>query len=117
MKLTPAEEWEALGKQLRGALLFNPEASALFKAGRHLVEKMRDTGLRLSDHCEDWRVTADRIGMSPGYGDESLDLLPFATLRRIGWIDQKGRVYSEIPPQAGFDGGSLTPLLIDVREG
>jgi hypothetical protein len=42
--------------------------------------------------------------------------LPVARLRRVGWIDQKGRVYTTIPPQAGFDGGSLTPLLIDPGE-
>jgi hypothetical protein len=41
--------------------------------------------------------------------------VPRATvqLRRIGWIDQKGRVYKEVPPTAEFDGGSLTPLLIN----
>jgi hypothetical protein len=39
-----------------------------------------------------------------------------ATLRRVGWLDQKGRVWTEIPPGVTFDGGSLTPLLIDVRE-
>ena len=39
----------------------------------------------------------------------------FATLRRVGWLDQKGRVWTKIPPSAGFDGGSLTPLLIDAR--
>jgi hypothetical protein len=41
---------------------------------------------------------------------------PVATLRRIGWLDQKGRVYVHAPGVTGFDGGSLTPLLIDVRE-
>ena len=40
----------------------------------------------------------------------------FATLRRVGWLDQKGRVWTKIPPAAGFDGGSLTPLLIDARD-
>ncbi len=39
----------------------------------------------------------------------------FATLRRVGWLDQKGRVWTKIPPSADFDGGSLTPLLIDAR--
>lgn len=34
-------------------------------------------------------------------------------LRQIGWLDQKGRVYISPPPQDGFDGGSLTPLLIN----
>ena len=42
--------------------------------------------------------------------------LPVARLRRIGWIDQKGRVWVKCPPSADFDGGSLTPLLIDPGE-
>lgn len=41
---------------------------------------------------------------------------PVATLRRVGWLDQQGRVWTAMPPGAGFDGGSLTPLLIDARE-
>lgn len=39
-----------------------------------------------------------------------------ATLRRVGWLDQKGRVWTEVPSTLDFDGGSLTPLLIDTRE-
>lgn len=39
-----------------------------------------------------------------------------ARLRRTGWLDQKGRVWTEVPATRGFDGGSLTPLLIDARE-
>jgi hypothetical protein len=39
-----------------------------------------------------------------------------ATMRRVGWLDQKGRVWTEMPSTADFDGGSLTPLLIDARE-
>jgi hypothetical protein len=39
-----------------------------------------------------------------------------ARLRRVGWLDQKGRVWLAVPPGARFDGGSLTPLLIDARE-
>jgi hypothetical protein len=42
--------------------------------------------------------------------------VPVAKLRRIGWLDQKGRVWLEVPPSAEFDGGSLTPLLIDPGE-
>jgi hypothetical protein len=41
----------------------------------------------------------------------------WATLRRVGWLDQKGRVWTETPCAIDFDGGSLTPLLIDAREG
>jgi hypothetical protein len=39
-----------------------------------------------------------------------------AELRRIGWLDQKGRIWLACPPPADFDGGSLTPLLIDARD-
>jgi hypothetical protein len=82
-----------------------------------------DTGLRLYEG-EDWQVPADtRLDRR---GEKMLlstfvDLhateqtIPAATLRRIGWLDQKGRVWTEVPPPAGFDGGSLTPLLIDAR--
>jgi hypothetical protein len=42
--------------------------------------------------------------------------LPVARLRRVGWLDQKGRVWLATPPAAQFDGGSLTPLLIDPGE-
>jgi hypothetical protein len=43
--------------------------------------------------------------------------VPVARLRRIGWLDQKGRVWLTMPqPADGFDGGSLTPLLIDPGE-
>ena len=31
-------------------------------------------------------------------------------------LDQKGRVWLKVPPGSQFDGGSLTPLLIDARE-
>lgn len=55
---------------------------------------------------EDWKVFADHAGDEPNF---------FATLRRVGWLDQKGRVWTKIPPSADFDGGSLTPLLIDAR--
>ena len=32
-------------------------------------------------------------------------------VRRVGWLDQKGRVWTDIPDQS-FDGGSLMPLLV-----
>ena len=40
-----------------------------------------------------------------------------ATLRLVGWLDQKGVVWTEIPSGLEYNGGSYTPLLIDVREG
>lgn len=93
------------------------------------------TPLSISRNCEDWKVPSDHGGT--GFG-EWWDSLPAgqlrvhreiaerawqasvthhcATLRRIGWLDQKGRVWTEIPSAAGFDGGSLTALLVDIRE-
>lgn len=81
---------------------------------------------------EEWKVPVDPHGQPFSYWIEeqsedgavvsamkkAWDAAPhhFATLRRIGWIDQKGRVWTKIPPSADFDGGSLTPLLIDARD-
>lgn len=56
---------------------------------------------------EDWKVPADPAGE---------ELSHVATLRRVGWLDQKGRVWTKIPPSKDFDGGSLYPLLIDARD-
>ena len=58
------------------------------------------TALRLHDG-EDWTVSG-------------------ATLRRIGWLDQRGRAWKQIPPGAVAEEmrcGSFTPLLIDARDG
>ena len=43
---------------------------------------------------------------------------PVARLRQVGWIDQKGRVYPVAYGRlgSGWDGGSLSPLLIDPGE-
>lgn len=61
---------------------------------------------------ENWKTAA--------HGQTAMDLhcehdveMATVTLRRIGWVDQKGRVYVSPPPQADFDGGSLTALLIN----
>ena len=69
---------------------------------------------------EDWPVGADtdadgyhRTFEQRGGGGHEVAV---ATLRRVGWLDQKGRVWTHTPASAGFDGGSLTPLLIDPRE-
>ena len=85
---------------------------------------------------EDWMVPCDRPP-KPGFNDwvadkhnqftsselRAMDMAWAASrtrhtakLRRIGWLDQKGRVWLEVPPAAQFDGGSLTPLLIDARD-
>jgi hypothetical protein len=86
------------------------------------------TGLRANRNCEDWPVRPDRCLSGD---EESPDVkvfatfrtdphtgqqLPMATLRRIGWLDQKGRVWLKVPPSSEFDGGSLAPLLIDPGE-
>jgi hypothetical protein len=93
------------------------------------------TQLTLNQNCEEWKVPSDHSNghLFEDWLEEKGYDLPYtsymeeaweasitnhcATLRRIGWIDQKGRVYVKVPPTKNFDGGSLTPLLIDVREG
>jgi hypothetical protein len=94
-----------------------------------------DTGLR-AEAGENWLVPCDR----PGGGTflDWWDSLPVtvlardalemgelawaasrerhtAALRRIGWLDQHGRVWLE-PPE-GAAQGAFVPLLIDAREG
>jgi hypothetical protein len=88
------------------------------------------TGMRLHDG-ENWTVACD-VKEDPDLpGDAPLryvpatyvykagtgQKMPAVTLRQIGWLDQKGRVWLSMPPDLSvFDGGSLTPLLIDARE-
>lgn len=75
------------------------------------------TNLSVNRACEAWRVPADST-LEPFREDAAIQVWKeHATLRRIGWIDQKGRVWTGVPSMLGFDGGSLTPLLIDAREG
>jgi hypothetical protein len=73
------------------------------------------TGMSASDG-ENWRVHADEVRDVNGDLAVARADRPSATLRRVGWLDQKGRVWTRTPASSGFDGGSLTPLLIDVRE-
>lgn len=47
---------------------------------------------------------------------EPWDLPRTTRYRRVGWLDQKGRIYLDDPPAANFDGGGLTPLLVPVDE-
>lgn len=61
---------------------------------------------------EKWPVLAD---LAHNLDDEPVRR-DTATLRRVGWLDQKGRVWTRTPSSLTFDGGSLTPLLIDARE-
>lgn len=82
-----------------------------------------ETGLSLSQG-EDWDVPADTrltreqdaVRRPFRFANVHGTPVPVARLRRIGWLDQKGRVWLEIPPGDRFDGGSLTPLLIDPGE-
>lgn len=69
------------------------------------------TALTVSEG-EPWHAIAHAGGGVPTPCDHPVDNVD-AMLRRIGWIDQKGRVYKVAPPSKGFDGGSLTPLLIN----
>lgn len=56
--------------------------------------------------------TGMRVGGPLHEGDQRREGVSY--LRQIGWLDQKGRVWLAPPPSAEFDGGSLTPLLIDA---
>lgn len=86
------------------------------------------TSLRLHQG-ENWDVFPDtRPGDETAGEDTSLafftrfglfrtgQMLPFARLRRIGWIDQHGHVVTTIPAGADHNGGSWTPMLIDPGE-
>ena len=84
------------------------------------------TGLRLNDG-EPWDVFPDT---RPADGhdiaiptrierDRNGHLLPVARLRRVGWLDQRGRVWTKIPDGAtarSMRCGSFSPLLIDPGE-
>jgi len=91
------------------------------------------TAMRLNQNCEPWKVRSDNPRKTfDEWLDEQAGGVPVeaiarnayvfasqyhaATLRRIGWLDQKGRVWLETPAGIDFDGGSLTPLLVDARE-
>jgi hypothetical protein len=76
------------------------------------------TGIRINQNCESWGATGHG-GMSRNKpckhklaGNPDVENVTIR-LRRIGWIDQRGRVYVKCPPMQEFDGGSLTPLLIN----
>jgi hypothetical protein len=68
------------------------------------------TALRLSDG-EDWPVTGHTVRTPVRQCPHDVELAVIK-LRRIGWLDQKGRVWTIQPDTHEFDGGSLTPLLI-----
>ena len=74
------------------------------------------TALRLNANCEPWPVPADSRPEDCAEVGTLQVWSHHATLRRIGWIDQRGCVWLKIPPTQAFTGGSLTPLLIDVRD-
>jgi hypothetical protein len=77
-----------------------------------------DTGLR-AGQGEDLPVPGDvnRSAWAGHYNMPHHDSK--ATLRRVGWLDQRGRVWLALPPAdlAAREGcGSFAPLLIDARE-
>jgi hypothetical protein len=78
------------------------------------------TTLQVSRNCEDWRVRADVWHRAESGDWMRLDSMghPVATLRRIGWLDNAGRVWTRMPRLADMPEGmgSLTPLLIDPGE-
>jgi hypothetical protein len=70
-----------------------------------------ETGLSLSASVD---FTALGRVAGPFTEDEASKLVAPIRMRQVGWLDQRGRVWLETPPVAGFDGGSLTPLLIQL---
>lgn len=76
-----------------------------------IADEVMDTGLRLYEG-ERWPTKAHDSGFQFFCMDHQVPQREI-TLRRIGWIDQKGRVYKEMPPMEDFDGGSLDALLIN----
>jgi len=61
---------------------------------------------------EDWQAKAHDSGYQYYCHDHDKPVRA-VMLRRVGWLDQKGRVWTETPATDDFDGGSLTPLLIN----
>lgn len=70
-----------------------------------------ETGMALSAGVE---FTARGRVDGPFTEDEACRLTAPIRMRQVGWLDQKGRVWLECPPAGQFDGGSLTPLLVQV---
>lgn len=70
--------------------------------------------------AEDWPVRADfNVDRQPLPWTIDAEGYPVASLRRIGWLDQKGRVWVDVPStavSAEYGCGSFTPLLIDPGE-
>lgn len=76
-----------------------------------IADEIMDTGLRLYEGQE-WPTRAHDSGYQFYCHDHEVGMRQIS-LRKIGWLDQKGRVWKEAPFTVGFDGGSLTPLLIN----
>ena len=69
------------------------------------------TGMRLNQG-EDWDASGHVGTLLPPCDHKAARVT--VKMRRVGWLDQRGRVWTSIPPSASFDGGSLDPLLIAV---
>lgn len=83
-------------------------------------------GLHRGDLADELHAFADRLDAGEGvptplrlYQAEewpSDEVRPH--LRRVGWLDQRGRVWTRIPERADrpADVGSFTPLLIELDD-
>lgn len=90
------------------------------KARTDALHRAVETPLRLNQNVVDFDVLCDvwdrgDLGRWLRTGASGR---PVARLRQIGWIDQKGRVYPVAYGRLGanWDGGSLSPLLVDPGE-
>jgi hypothetical protein len=76
------------------------------------------TDMRLS-RCVDY-VATGRLEEGPYQDPERQEGIMKASIRvrQVGWLDQKGRVWiiGAISFGTEFDGGSLTPLLIQDED-
>lgn len=82
----------------------------------YATEQCFPTGMRLHE-AEDFTASGRLVGEPAQESGRAEGVMKAEIrMRRVGWLDQKGRVWLSVPPSAAFDGGSLTPLLIQVED-
>jgi glutathionyl-hydroquinone reductase len=75
---------------------------------------MPDEQLRL-DQGADVQLVCDRRESGTWIFNGAEPPVPVATLFRIGYLDEKNRIWAKVPADPKFDGGRLTPLYVDAR--
>jgi hypothetical protein len=77
-------------------------------------EGVTDEQLRI-DQGADVQLMCDRRASGTWIFNGAEPPVPVATLLRVGYLDEKNRVWAKVPADPKFDGGRLTPLYVDVR--